>query len=85
MDMKNKRLLDKIASAFITASTTVLMFGLAVLWLSSEPEVEDDGNTVTIEYDCREVMAQPQDFPDQVVSECVHKQRFFKKPTKTTI
>jgi hypothetical protein len=85
--MKSKRLLDKIAGAFITAAMTVFMFGIAILWLTNNEEEfdVDDSSTVTIEYNCWAVMAEPQEFPLQVVSECSQKPIFTKKSNKTTL
>jgi hypothetical protein len=84
--MSRVRLIDKIFSAVITAVTTILMLGFLLLWITnSEPVIEDDGTTVTIEYDCKEVIVEPDDFPQQVVDECSSKPKFSMKTTKNTI
>jgi hypothetical protein len=81
MDLRSKRFVDKVIGAFITAAMTVLMLGFAVFWITDESDSPSNPNTVIIEYDCREVFASPDDYHDQVVSECLNLPRFFKKPT----
>lgn len=83
MDMRRRRLVDRVVGAFITSVITVLMLGFAVLWVTYEPDSAGDPNTITIEYDCREVFASPDGFPDQVISECMNLPKFIKKPTPT--
>jgi hypothetical protein len=56
---------------------------VALLWVGTEEEIADDF-TVTIEYDCRIVVMNPDGFPDQVIEECGDRVRFLVEPKKNT-
>jgi hypothetical protein len=71
--MNRTRLLDKIAGGVITAGITTLMMGFMLIWITAEPEVEEGGYTITIEYDCRDVALDPSEFSEQVTTECLKK------------
>ena len=82
MDMNNMR--DRLINALLIGAATTIMIFATAWWL--EPDdyaVEEEDFTVTI--DCRSVIMQPAEFPENVVTECRNKVRFIRGTSLTVV
>lgn len=85
MDLTSNKFINFLLHCLSTAAITVGMIGMFVLWASGPDEIMDDGTIVTIDYDCREVLPAPDDWPAQVVTECRRKFQTMPEISKTNI
>lgn len=86
MMFSKKSLIERLCDAVVIGVVTTLMMGFMFIWLTSDSESDiDEGMSVTIEYDCREAVLQPDEFPSEVVNECRDKFRFMKDNSKPTV
>ena len=69
--MNRQTLAARICSAALTSVFTVLLLGLALLWMSNDEPVEEDDFTTIIS--CREVLLKPGNFSEAAVDECREK------------
>ena len=84
--MNNKSITEHVINAAITAVITAGVVVLALMWLTSDTEEStDDSYIVTVEYDCRNVLLKPKDFPEDVVIECRDRFRFIKEQSTSSI
>ena len=66
--MNPNRLLS-VLQPFINALLVIFLVSLAYGWLSKD-EYEDDEFTVTLTYDCKQVLLE-RDYPTEVLQECL--------------
>lgn len=48
----------------------IIAIMLAVVWLTVPEEEVDDPFTITVDYDCREIVRDPSDIPRDIVQQC---------------
>ena len=80
MDLNKRALISGLFYALITAVTTTGMVAFLLFWASiDETEIEPDTFTVTIEYNCKDVIASPAEYTPEIVEECNVKARSMMK------
>jgi hypothetical protein len=79
--MTYRDFLDILKTFLISVVCTILiLLLLSSDWLNAK---ERDPYTVTVDYDCRAVLLDPDDIPIHVIEECVRIFQKFEKPKKT--
>jgi hypothetical protein len=53
-----------------TTIFVIIAILLSVMWLTVPEEEVDDPFTITVDYDCREIVRDPSDIPKDIVEQC---------------